>query len=263
MGEMHVTARPSDLVLHQFRASHFNDKARWALAHKGLPHRRISYLPGPHQVPIRKLSGQTSTPVLVMAGNVFAGSAQIIDALEGAFPDNPLYPADARLRAEALAIQSRFDAQVGPATRTAAFTVFVRELSYVSRLFAHGEPALKQNLYRAALPLVRPLMAKANGVADANNVREAFDTVAATLDWIATSVRDRSVLVGESFSVADLTVAALMSPLVALDHPDMAPPPPLPPRLEQFYARWRDHPGLEWVRTQYRLHRPPDAAVVQ
>lgn len=258
-----MVAGHSDLVLHQFRASHFNDKVRWALAHKGLPHRRVSYLPGPHQVPIRRLSAQTSTPVLVIAGKVVAGSAPIIDALEVAFPDKPLYPADARLRADALAIQARFDAQIGPATRTAAFTVFVRELSYVSRLFGHGEPALKRYLYRAALPLVRPVMAKTNGVADADNVRKAFDTVAETLDWIAASVRDRPALVGESFSVADLTVAALLSPLVALDHPDMAPRPPVPPRLEQFYVRWRDHPGAEWVRDQYRLHRPPDAALVQ
>ncbi len=250
--------QPPELVLHQFRASHFNDKVRWALAYKGLAHRRISYLPGPHQLPIRKLTGQTSTPLLEIEGEVIAGSARIIDALERRFPRSPLYPADAHMRDRALEIQARFDAEVGPATRTTIFTVFLKELPYVARLFAYDEPILKRSLYRAALPLVRPLMARANGVADARNVQKAFDTVARTLDWIEESVRDRSSLVGDSFSVADLSVAALMSPMVALDHPDMAPRPPIPQALTDFYQRWQAHPALAWVRTQYRLHRPSD-----
>jgi glutathione S-transferase len=82
------------LVLHQFPASHYNEKARWALDWKGLAHRRISYLPGPHVPRIRRLSGQAQTPVLVLDGRVVAGSAQIIDALERAFPERPLYPED-------------------------------------------------------------------------------------------------------------------------------------------------------------------------
>jgi hypothetical protein len=53
-----------EIVLHQFPASHFNEKARWALDWKGLPHRRASYLPGPHAPRIRRLTGQTATPVL-------------------------------------------------------------------------------------------------------------------------------------------------------------------------------------------------------
>ena len=83
-----------DLVLHMFPASHYNEKARWALDWKGLPHRRIPYLPGPHGPQIQRMTGQTATPVLEMGGRAIAGSAQIIDALEQAFPQRALYPAD-------------------------------------------------------------------------------------------------------------------------------------------------------------------------
>ena len=76
----------SDLVLHMFPASHYNEKARWALDWKGLPHRRVPYLPGPHAPQIQRLTGQTATPVLVTNGRAIAGSAQIIDALESAYP---------------------------------------------------------------------------------------------------------------------------------------------------------------------------------
>jgi len=86
----------ADLVLHMFPASHFNEKARWGLDWKGLPHARVAYLPGPHGPQLRRLSGQAQTPVLVMRGRVIPGSARILDELERAFPQRPLYPEETR-----------------------------------------------------------------------------------------------------------------------------------------------------------------------
>ncbi len=40
--------------LYMFRKSHFNEKARWTLDLKALPHRRIALLPGPHASTDRK-----------------------------------------------------------------------------------------------------------------------------------------------------------------------------------------------------------------
>jgi glutathione S-transferase len=246
------------IVLHQFRASHYNDKVRWALAFKGLKHERVSYLPGPHQIPIKKLSGQTSTPVLVIDGRAIAGSALSIDALETKFPEPRLFPESSAEREQALAIVDRFDREVGPATRTAAFTVFVNELGYVSRLFGGDASPLQRGIYRMMLPLVKPMMAKANGVTDPANVTKSFDTIRQTLDWIAEKTRDRLFLVGDRFSVADLTVAALMSPIVKLEHPDMRPVEPVPEALVQLLAQWKDHPAVSWVQRQYRENRPVD-----
>ena len=250
----------SAINLHQFRASHYNDKVRWALAWKGLQHRRTTYLPGPHQGPIRKRSGQTSTPVLVLEGRVIAGSAGIIDALEQRFPSPALYPDHPEQRRQALAIQTRLDAEVGPATRTVAFSVFVQELGYVARLFGGEATALQRSLYRLALPLVRPLMAKANGVTDPENVKRSFEVTRSTLDWIAETTAQRRFLVGDTFSIADLTAAALLSPVVRLEHPDMRQPEPVPDRLTQVLATWQDHPGAQWVQAMYREHRPADPA---
>ena len=56
------------VVLHQFAYSHYNEKVRWALDYKKLPHDRINYLPGPHMGAIKKMTGQTSTPVLEIDG---------------------------------------------------------------------------------------------------------------------------------------------------------------------------------------------------
>ena len=61
------------LELHQFPFSHYNEKARWALDWKGVPHVRRSYLPGPHMLPVYRLSGQRSVPVLRAGTEVIPG----------------------------------------------------------------------------------------------------------------------------------------------------------------------------------------------
>lgn len=245
-----------DVCLHQFLYSHFNEKARWALAYKRVPHRRQSYLPGPHIPKLRRLSGQTQTPVLTLDDEVVAGSAAIIDRLERDHPEPALYPSDPALRAEALALQTRFDTTVGPATRTALFSVLVDEGGYLTRMFARDASTPARLAYRATFPLARRLIARANGVTDPDNVTRAFEITRQTLDEVADRTTATGYLCGSAFSVADLTAAALLAPLAVLDHPDMARPQPVPKAMADFYARWQDHPALYWIRDQYARHRP-------
>jgi glutathione S-transferase len=252
---------PARIVLHQFVSSHFNEKARWALDWKGLPHRRITYFPGPHALAMQRLSGQRATPVLVLDGEAIAGSAQIVAALDARFPERPLLSADPKLAERALALQAHFDAEVGPAVRTAVFSVLIRDPDQLCRTFSQGKPAWSSRLYRAAFPLTRAIIARANGVVEPGNVERAFAISEAALDRIVREVGASGQLVGDSFSVADLACAALLAPLVSPDHPDMSQPGPRPPALEAFLARFASHPGVTWVREQYRKHRPAPCAM--
>ena len=252
---------PARLVLHQFAASHFNEKARWALDWKGLAHRRITHFPGPHAFRMLRLSGQTSTPVLVLDGGAIAGSANIVAALDARFPERRLVPADPKHAERALALQARFDAEVGPAVRTAVFSVLIGEPAQLCRTFSQGKPAWSSRLYRAAFPLTRLVMARANGVTGGANIERAFAISEAALDLVAREAGASGQLVGDAFSVADLACAALLAPLVSPDHPDMAQPGPHPPALTAFLAHFASHPGVAWVREQYRRHRPPSCAM--
>lgn len=244
------------ITLHQFLYSHFNEKIRWALDYKGINHARRSYLPGPHMPRIRKLSGQNQTPVLEIDGQIVTGSAEIIDLLEARFPEPALYPADPEVLNAALSAQIHFDSEVGPATRTALFSVLVDEGGYLTRMFARDSNRLTRLAYRATFPLARGLIAKGNGVTDPENVKQAFAITEATLDEVANQTASTGYLCGAGFSVADLSAAALLAPLVQLDHPDMARPEPIPASLIAFYQRWSGHPALDWVRRQYQQHRP-------
>lgn len=125
-----------NVELLQFRFSPYNEKVRWALDLKRVPHRRRSLLPGPHMPVVRRLTGQTQTPVLRLDGAPVHGSACIIESLERSYPEPALYPAASSERAEALALQAYFDDQVGPRTRC--------------NVLAAGEAAMQVALDRVA-----------------------------------------------------------------------------------------------------------------
>jgi hypothetical protein len=62
-------------------------------------------------------------------------------------------------------------------------------------------------------------------------------------------------LVGQLYTAADHTAAALLAPLVGLEHPDMARPQPPPASVTGLVERWSSHPGVAWVRYQYDRFR--------
>ena len=243
-------------VLHQFPFSHFNEKARWGLDFKRIPHARKSYLPGPHAGAIHRLSGQSSTPVLTIGERVVAGSAEILRVLEELFPDPPLLPTEAEARAEALALQTRYDGEFGPAVRTAIFSVMLLEPGYMCGMFSSPQPTPLRWLYRGVFPLARGKVERAYRTDDLAHVDACRSLVERTLDEIAVRVQATGYLVGDSFTIADLTAAALLAPVADPDHPDMRRPSPQPRRLEEFVEPWHSHPASDWARAMYAAHRP-------
>lgn len=245
----------SDVVLHQFPYSHFNEKARWALTYKKVAHVRQSYLPGPHIPQIKKLTGQSQTPVLDWHGEIITGSAAIIDKLESEIAEHPLYPADYLMKQKALELQAYYDTEVGPANRTVLFSKMIDEASYMTGMFSTGKSLPTRLFYRATFPLAKGLIARGNGVTPENTARSR-DITARAMDELARNTEATGYLVGDTFTVADLSAAALFAPLANPTHPDMKRPEPVPDSIQSLLADYRDHPAIAWVNRQYQLHRP-------
>jgi glutathione S-transferase len=246
--------RMSKPELFQFKVSHFNEKVRWALDYKGIEHVRHSLLPGPQKLKMKKLSGQEQTPVLRWGSDVVAGSAAILDYLERRAPQPPLYPSDTTLLRRALAAQARFDEQVGPAIRLAMFYELLAEPAYFLSMFTVGQPVLARISYRAMFPLIRVLMTREMKITS-ENAEKAVVTTKQGLDLVAEDSRSSGYLVGEAFSVADLTAAALLAPAVEIEPSPFGYPKPISSALRGWWDRWRDHPGTAWVRSMYERHR--------
>jgi glutathione S-transferase len=246
-------------VLWQFRASHFNEKARWALDWKGVRHERRSLLPGPHAPVVLWLTGQTAIPVLQIDGETIADSTRIIEALERRHPERPLYPADPDARRRALELEDFLDEEIGPHIRRALFHAVLPDTAFASDLMSPGFPPLTKTIYGACFPAVRVAMRLAMGITDdgAARSRARFD---AAFDRLEREIGSSGHLVGDAFSVADLTAAALLSPLTFPPEYPYAPPP-LPPVVQEFQDRYAKRPAFGWAREMYRRHRGTSAGI--
>ena len=246
-----------ELELFQFRYSHYNEKVRWALDYKGLPHTRTDLLPGPHAAVVRKLTGQRHTPVLRINSRYVHDSASIIEQLEATYADTPrLFPEDITDCEIAYEIARHFDFIVGPAARACAFDAMLDDTRYVAGLFSTGQPPLRRALYRAAMPLLKGAIRKANEITDARAIKRAQKAIEANMESIARLTFRTGYLAGAAFSVADLTAASMLAPLIDPPHPDMRKPEPMPPRLAELTQKWREHPAGKWVLAMYERHRP-------
>ncbi len=243
----------ANLTLLQFWFSHYSEKARWTLDFKGLDYETRTFLPGPHARHVRRLSGQTAVPVLRADGEVIAGSTRIMEWIEARYPEPSLTPADPALAEHARALQTWFD-ESGADGRRALLSHFLQEPTLMADVFAVKQPAWKKYLYRLIFG------ARVKGLRERRElgeqaVREGERRIGETLDRIESERGEGRYLVGDRFSLADLTAAALLFPIVL--------PPELPfdiphgehPLVVEWLAKWAHHPATAWISDMYREHR--------
>ncbi len=248
-------------TLWQLDISHFSEKARWALAHKGVKHRRRSPLPGSHMVVALVLTrGQENTlPILRLDGRTIGDSTAVIAALEQRFPDPPLYPADPEQRRRALELEDFFDEELGPYARLLPFHELVNEPAIFAEVASAAVPG---PLGRAKGPIglyARTYTSLRFGVRDKAAAQTAREKIVAAMDRLDAELEASGgeYLVGEEFSVADLTAASLFYPVVGPEGGPLPPDVPTPPALERFRDGLRDRPGFAWVEEMFRRHRRP------
>jgi glutathione S-transferase len=241
-------------VLWQFRVSHYNEKARWALDYKKVPHERRSVLPGFHIPRIMMLSGQKTVPVLILDGKTVADSTRIIEALEKAYPDPPLYPADPAERRRALDLEEYFDVELGPYIRLRFFHEVLEDSDFTAALLSGGFGPGTRRFYRAAFPVIRRLM-KFDMKINESTAQQAQAKIVLALERIASEIRPSGYLVGDRFSVADLTAAALLLPLTFPPEFPYPPPQPYPERYLKWREPLRGHRATQWAIDMNRRHR--------
>jgi glutathione S-transferase len=241
-------------VLWHFPISHFNEKVRWALDWKGIPHVRRAL--GATYFPRALLaSGQPRLPILFLDGRAVSDSTRIIAELEARRPEPPLHPADPAARRRALELEDFFDENLGPPIRTALVGPgFERDPAAVIDVLTTGMAATNARVMRAAVPVFRAFYRFRHAINDAT-IAASRGQIAAGLDRIERELQPSGYLVGERFSVADLTAAAFLA--IFARPPEMQYPParPMPPDVADYVATLADRPALAWVREMYRRHR--------
>ena len=246
--------------LWQFTSSHFNEKARWALDFKRVPHIRHSLIPGFHVPVVKRMTGKTHVPVLKLNGVAISDSSKIIEALERAYPEPALFPADPEQRRRALELEDFFDEELGPYIRRWVFHVILPYPKFVRAAFvSHASPAA-QLAQRAMSPLIGVVMRRQMKINPATAEVAREKTIAA-MDRLERELQPSGYLVGDSFTVADLTAAALLSPIVRPPEFPYKAAGPLPEPFAKIRDSLSSHPAFQWTLHTYRKHRGESAEV--
>jgi glutathione S-transferase len=254
-----ATAENDLPVLWQLRLSHFNEKGRWALDYKGIRHVRRDLMPGAHPRRSKKLGGSGTTPLLQIDGRTIGDSTEIIAELERIRPDPPLYPYGDADRQRALELEDHFDVELGPYIRGAVFDTLIPDrdaMAVTSQGLGTGTRRALKLVYPLIKSRVRKDLVDAPGGPDV-----CREKTLAALDRLESELGGGDYLVGNGFTVADLTAAALFFPLVSPPEFPYETPDPWPAKWEELRSATADRPGYRWVAEMYRRHRGASAEV--
>lgn len=244
-------------VLWHIEVSHYNEKVRWALDYKGVEHRRRAPLPGVlHPVVALAKTRRVTFPILDLEGDTIGDSTRIIEALERRFPDPPLYPDDPDELRHALAIEDFFDEDVAPNVRRYVFYELSRDPDRaVDGLRRLGMPMLPGPLAAAG---IRVVASRYGG--DGASSAPACVAIERGCERILEELGPSGYLAGDRFSVADLTAASILFPIVR------------PAEYQYVLPDWPDgvssfadglpETAIDWVRRMWREHRGVSAEVV-
>jgi glutathione S-transferase len=240
--------------LYQFHWSHFVEKVRWVLDFKGVEWSAIDVDPFTKRQ-MRHLSAKTTldsgaqlytVPVIhdETTGAVVADSSEIVSYLERTYPTPALYPSDATERAEVMRWMLWLDSTLGLAARRLAYThIALEHPGFLAELFIPGMAGAggggRSLKGRVAGAVIAGVLTRRFGFLH-NRRDRVYEELERCLLIAAERLSSRRYLVGDRFTAADLTLAALMRPTAAV------------PFI-------RNHPRLqglfEWRATQLREHR--------
>ncbi len=192
--------------------SHYCEKARWALDRLEVAYIEESHAPLFHRIATRSRGGKNAVPVLVTPAGTLSDSTDILHYLDGLAQNNKqLYPTEPALRQQVEQLEELFDTQLGPATRQWAYSCLPDDRTLLLKLWRQGAPPVEQALLPIVFPLLRQLLRQryrisaTSGVAAYKDIQRVFETVNGLLAGCP-------YLVGDCFSAADLTFAALAAP---------------------------------------------------
>lgn len=248
-------------ILWHLEISHYNEKARWALDYKAIPHVRRTPLPGLHGVSALVITrgAQRRLPVLELEGRRIGDSPAIIAALEAYQPEPPLYPSDPSERKRALALEDYFDEELAPALRRFVWHHTLGDVdATVATVIPNAGPA-RTRVFRTLVPIARPAIRRDYGVNEAN-AAGALEQIRAAMDRVEREREPSGYLVGESFSIADLSAASLFTPVLSPPERPYAPAA-LAPGLAELREELASREGGAWVTEMYARHRGSSAEV--
>ena len=192
-----------------FPVSHYCEKARWALTRLNVPYIEERHAPLFHRLATGRVGGK-SVPVLIAGAQAFTDSTDILKFLDTLAPeDGKLYPSDPGNLKQVEELEALFNTQLGTATRVWAYSYTLRNPKLALYRFTYEVPFHERVSFPIVFPLVSSMIRRQLNVTDEAAVN-AHTQITRIFEAVGNKLADgRTYLVGERFSAADLTFAAL------------------------------------------------------
>jgi glutathione S-transferase len=241
------------ITLYQLHWSHYVEKVRWALDYKGIDWSALDVDPfTKHQM--QHLQCKTTldsgyqlytVPTIhdEATGSVVGDSSEILTYLERIYPTPALYPAEATERKEVARWMLWLDSTLGLAARRLGYTQIALEYPgllaelFVPRIVGAGEGRNFKGKLTGAI--IAGVLTRRFRFLH-NRADRVFEHLEQCLLIAAQRLSSRDYLVSDRFTAADLTLAALLRPVMVVPF-------------------FRDHPGLQrlfdWRAMQLQDHR--------
>jgi len=239
-------------------ASHYCEKARWALDRLDVPYREEGHPPVLHWRAARSAGGGRTVPILVTDLGVMPDSTEILQFLDARHAgDWRPYPLDEAQKTEVEELEELFDSRLGPHTRRVVYFYLLQYKHHFLQSILAGVGKGERTVFKLSLPVMKFLLRKGMKITPSSaersmeKVREVFATVD---DRLADG---RKFLVGDTFSAADLTFAALAAPvLLPREYGSVLPPlTELPDDLLAVVEEFRSAPAGQFGLRIYRDFR--------
>lgn len=242
-------------ILYQFPISHYCEKSRWQLDHKGLEYRPRNLLPGPHRLRSQWMARINTLPILRDGKRVVGDSTKIAYYLEKYYPQRSLIPADPDQRGRMIELEQQLDRYGVHVRRWIYGQVIDRAEVMDAMLDPYRLPA---PIKRALVPLTREGVRRLYRIEpravmrSEQRLQEGLELVETTL-----ALGNGDYLVGGRFSLADIAAASLLAPLISPPGTpwDMFRQGSLPAALQKQLDDLRRRPVGQWVLARYRRDR--------
>jgi glutathione S-transferase len=195
------------------RLSHYCEKARWGLDRTGFPYREESHAPLLHRIFTTRNKG-SSVPVLLHDSRSLTDSAQILAYVDTAAGGGVLYPRDATRRQEVEEWEAKLDRGLGSHVRRWAYGYLLSERKLLADVWSQGVPRTEAALVPLVVPVARLLIRRGYRISP-DAVAHSFARVGEVFAEVAACLGSSGqYLVGDRFSAADQTFAALAAPVL-------------------------------------------------
>ncbi len=235
--------------------SHYCEKARWALERCGVAYAEDGHLPLFHYIANTLARANRTVPVVIDGDVRITDSTHIVEWADSKRPGT-LLPKDFAVRSEALALEDALDLQLGPATRRWGYFHLLPRTD-LDHILTRGVPQWQKLALKVTRPLAVGLLKRGLKI-DAAGAERSRAKIEETFNVISEQLADgRRYLVGDRFSVADLTFASLASPvLLPREHPFGLPrPEEFPAEARTQIEAWRATPAGAHALRIYADHR--------